>query len=548
MSVKRMILLLALFLLSFWMAIIYLKQLSSPILAATEWVSGIETANADLVQKWSLWDGRELEREEAEQLIETLNQHEDWKRIIYHTLLEQSESIYHHEPEQQIPWFHLTRLPYRFSYKVSIPSIYMVIENPLSDPFQLSIGNQIYTATDNRIGPILPIDQVMRLSYSTPWGEFEERRSIDFQYLWSENEVHLLPSSPVSAFYVKSNIEGGDLFIDSKYWGKQNSSALIAPLPYAEHQVQVVYTLPWGEIASKPVPVKPGQREVEVDISLQNYELMKQLGETLVQYNEGWVRAAKSGNPAFITKATPELKSLMGEMLAERTSGAHFDGDFIQLLLNPASIEIEDPSAGEYTVHVRVREDYADSKWAGKDGEIIEAYEPHRFWQYTLRHDPEYGWLVSDFAAINQEEASVEAWIPFHSEHILRLGVDAGLPPFEFIEKDQLRGFDIEFIQFLGERLGIKIILVELPWNQMSAQLQPDGGLDGIISAIESGDLGKIESIQTEPYLELGEKQYVILLRKDLLLIREKINLFLRELQQGNNEEYSQIKRKYFRD
>lgn len=54
---------------------------------------------------------------------------------------------------------------------------------------------------------------------------------------------------------------------------------------------------------------------------------------------------------------------------------------------------------------------------------------------------------------------------------VLRVGTEGVYPPFSFHEGGRLTGFDVDFMKALGNKLGVQIQFVEVPWDSMFAAL-----------------------------------------------------------------------------
>jgi polar amino acid transport system substrate-binding protein len=69
------------------------------------------------------------------------------------------------------------------------------------------------------------------------------------------------------------------------------------------------------------------------------------------------------------------------------------------------------------------------------------------------------------------------------TEDLLRIGVSADYPPFEFVEKGELRGFDIDLGHLIAMRLGKKARFEEKPFNALLPSLA-QGRIDCILSTV----------------------------------------------------------------
>ncbi|MFQ6015517.1 MAG: substrate-binding periplasmic protein, partial [Anaerolineae bacterium] len=95
----------------------------------------------------------------------------------------------------------------------------------------------------------------------------------------------------------------------------------------------------------------------------------------------------------------------------------------------------------------------------------------------------------------DQGEIADETWKRIQEEGVLRVGLDASFPPFEFREVDggPLLGYDIALARELGKRLGIEVEFVEV-------------GFDGLYDALYTGQFDAI--ISSLPYDPLLTKDF----------------------------------------
>ncbi len=550
---KRGFLLIFIVLTSTWISYIYLTTNSSPLFVWSEWVTAIERSDISTIERFSEWNGQSINTAQAKSIIETLHRYPDWKQRIYHELQKQAVKLVHkqsgEDTSEQQPWFHLTRKVGTSSYKVKVPSFYFSVAG-IQSSLLLSIDQQLFSVADQSVGPFMATDTNVQLIYQNKIGDIQESYTLDLSELWGEEEIQILPTSVFSSFIVQSTYTGGDLFIDDHYAGEIRGPTRIERLSYERHQLRLERSLPWGVIHSERIYVEPDQKEVNIPITLVNDTLIEQLGEALVQYNLGWSAAARSGDPKKLVLVTPELRHQMSKMIHNQIENAHFAGDFIQILLDPNSIELNEPMYQHFEVKLVCREDYAAGRWESENGEYLLSYEPQRYWEYQLIYTSETGWQVVGFSELNQKQENVRDWRAYHAQRVLRIGIDAGLPPFESIENGELYGFDVELMQWLGEKMNVTILFQERPWNQIVDQFDVEGDLDGAISAVDQSLAQKIKNVRiTYPYYvdeADPQKKYVIILRQDLAQLYEKMNQLIKELQSEYTHEYDEMKKRYF--
>lgn len=59
-------------------------------------------------------------------------------------------------------------------------------------------------------------------------------------------------------------------------------------------------------------------------------------------------------------------------------------------------------------------------------------------------------------------------------ENVIRVGLSADYPPFEYMEKGKLVGFDVDLAEHVGKELGMKIEFKEMSFNGLIPALQKD--------------------------------------------------------------------------
>lgn len=550
---KRGLLLLAIVLLSTWLSYMYFKSNSSPILIWSQWVTAVETRDVATIERLSEWNGQSVDTKVANSVIQTLHSNPEWKQKIYHELQQQAVKLARKEnsigSDEQQPWFQLTRKAGQHVYKVSVPSFYFSIAGSYNS-LLLSVNQQLFTVADQTIGPFVATDTDVQLIYQHKIGDIEERYQLGISEIWGEDEVQLLPTSMYSSFILRSNYAGGDLFIDHQYAGEIRAPTRIEPLAFKRHNIRLERNLPWGVIQSDRIVVEPDQKEVTIPLTLVNDTLIKQLGETLIQYNMSWSTAVRTSNAQQLNVITPELRQHLKSIIYNQTGKAQFAGNFVQVLIDPDSIELSEPSYYHFEAKLVAREDYAAGRWENENGEYITSYEPQRYWEYELTYSPESGWLVARYNELKQDHVNNREWQAFHAQRVLRIGVDAGLPPFESIKYGELYGFDVELMQWLGEKMNVIILFEERPWNQIVGQFDIDGDLDGAISAIDESLAQEVKDVLiTDPYYadeRYPNKNYVILLRQDLERLYEEMNQRIQELHSEYELEYNEMKERYF--
>jgi polar amino acid transport system substrate-binding protein len=97
------------------------------------------------------------------------------------------------------------------------------------------------------------------------------------------------------------------------------------------------------------------------------------------------------------------------------------------------------------------------------------------------------------------------AWQRARSSGVLRVGLDASYPPFEYVDEDnQIVGFDVDLAREIGARLELEIVLVNIAYDGLYDSLATQQA-DVLISAILPGydDEGRADF--SAPYFNAGE-------------------------------------------
>ncbi|MBD2759935.1 ABC transporter substrate-binding protein/permease [Yimella sp. cx-573] len=66
---------------------------------------------------------------------------------------------------------------------------------------------------------------------------------------------------------------------------------------------------------------------------------------------------------------------------------------------------------------------------------------------------------------------------------VLKVGTEGVYPPFSYHEGGKLTGYDVEFMRALGNKLGVKMEFVEVPWDSMFAALS-SGKIDVVANQV----------------------------------------------------------------
>jgi len=99
----------------------------------------------------------------------------------------------------------------------------------------------------------------------------------------------------------------------------------------------------------------------------------------------------------------------------------------------------------------------------------------------------------------------------------LRVGIAPIYPPLAFKENGEIKGVEVDFANKLAQSFGVKLDLVELPWDKLIPALN-SGQIDVIMSGMSiTPERSKLVNF-TQPYLEVG--QMAIIRKADLDKLR----------------------------
>ena len=87
---------------------------------------------------------------------------------------------------------------------------------------------------------------------------------------------------------------------------------------------------------------------------------------------------------------------------------------------------------------------------------------------------------------------------------VLKIATDATYPPFEFMDKDRVVGFDAEIAQELGRELGVEVEMISMEWSGVFAAVET-GKCDLVMSGVTITKERKKGNGFTRPYFLSGQ-------------------------------------------
>jgi polar amino acid transport system substrate-binding protein len=100
--------------------------------------------------------------------------------------------------------------------------------------------------------------------------------------------------------------------------------------------------------------------------------------------------------------------------------------------------------------------------------------------KHTLKNEPEEEQMKKTifavFLALAAAVSSVEARTleEIKASGTIKIATEGATPPFNFYEGDQLKGFDIDLGNALGEKIGVKVEWLSLPFDTLLVGLDQD--------------------------------------------------------------------------
>jgi polar amino acid transport system substrate-binding protein len=109
--------------------------------------------------------------------------------------------------------------------------------------------------------------------------------------------------------------------------------------------------------------------------------------------------------------------------------------------------------------------------------------------------------MLLPLAALAEDTAIDLSGVTLMQEGVLNVGMEIGYPPFEDFAEDGTTpvGYDVDFANALGEKLGLTINFVNTAWDGIFQGI--DVNYDCVISAVTITDTRKETMLFSEPYI-----------------------------------------------
>ncbi len=99
-------------------------------------------------------------------------------------------------------------------------------------------------------------------------------------------------------------------------------------------------------------------------------------------------------------------------------------------------------------------------------------------------------------------------WERVRKSGTLRVGMDAGVPPFAMPGNGDIQGFDADLARDLADRLGLAVTIINTPSDALYDALLT-GTVDALIAALPVTPEFRREVAYSAPYIEMGERAIV---------------------------------------
>ncbi|SFE84853.1 polar amino acid transport system substrate-binding protein [Paenibacillus catalpae] len=87
-------------------------------------------------------------------------------------------------------------------------------------------------------------------------------------------------------------------------------------------------------------------------------------------------------------------------------------------------------------------------------------------------------------------------------EKVYKFATDAAYAPMEFMDKDKITGFDVDFLKAVMDEAGLKYTITNTGWDPMLAEVESGKTYDAGISSVSITDERKLSYDYSIPYFE----------------------------------------------
>ncbi len=108
----------------------------------------------------------------------------------------------------------------------------------------------------------------------------------------------------------------------------------------------------------------------------------------------------------------------------------------------------------------------------------------------------------------NEGRVHDPTWERVQKSGTLRVGMDAGVPPFAMPGNGEIQGFDADLARDLANRLGVQVAIVNTPSDALYDALLT-GRVDALIAALPVTPEFRRDVAYSAPYVEMGERAIV---------------------------------------
>lgn len=244
-------------------------------------------------------------------------------------------------------------------------------------PFSDKISELTYTFNQNEVavfdededniafGPLAPGIYTVGVNFSSEFGDFSVEGEVTLDDVDSDEYTYMnldIPLADVS-FYVENAREIGTEHVQLKVGKKDFSldeygeTGIVGTLLIdGSISVEVIATMPWGEVASEPVPIEENEPWLMAEVLSEDH--LKDLKKVITDFGEQFVKARAAYSTKPVKNASKAVKEIVERTFDERLvySGkldkVGFDEDGIYVLKEDGEVLLTVP------IHFYISENY----------------------------------------------------------------------------------------------------------------------------------------------------------------------------------------------
>lgn len=254
-------------------------------------------------------------------------------------------------------------------------------------------AGQVSSEASREVGPLLPGKYEVKVVYEGEYTTLENKREVElFPMDEYDDSVELELKGDYISVYA-DNTEA-DIYINGQSIGlKADGAQEIGPISLdGSNTVYVQAEYPWGTSRSEEQQVTGEQLEFAIDpLADGEKETIMASANTFVK---SWLEATQAKDSSLATNLNQEMLERLNNNLATYESyGQLYFGEISKLTYDLDSFEVYDNGDGEYSVSVKMREDYSEAiAYPDSDYELVPMSADLRFLLDYVDGD----WIVTE--------------------------------------------------------------------------------------------------------------------------------------------------------